>query len=58
MEFKMAARKYLNALLENLHLKFQDFVYGLVEDHGWIWIDIVIDALCNIEVNFKLAKNK
>ena len=54
MEFKMDAK----SLLKRLHIKFQDFIYSLVEDHGWIWIDILIDALCHIEVNFKLAKDK
>lgn len=54
MEFKMVTRK----CLEELHIKFQDFIYSLVEDHGWLWIDVIIDALCYIEVNFKLAKDK
>jgi hypothetical protein len=48
----------MKELLQNLQIRFQDFVYSLTEDHGWTWLDILIDALCHIEVNIRLAKNK
>jgi hypothetical protein len=48
----------MNNYKKKLHVKFQNFIYSLVEDHGWIWIDIVIDILCKLELNIKLAKNK
>lgn len=70
MAFKMAKSKsvepwykkyeptFWDKIKKNLRIKFQDFIYYLGNDLGWTWIDVFIDALCNIEVNLRLAKNK
>lgn len=45
-------------LIRKLHLAFNNFICYLTSDLGWDWLDAVIDALCYLEVNLKLAKRK
>lgn len=43
---------------EFLHKLLIDLIYKLTEEYNWKWIDIFIDALCNLEVNIRLLKNR
>ena len=43
---------------EYLHSLLMDIVYKLTEEYNWKWLDVLIDALCNLEVNFRLMRNR
>lgn len=45
-------------LIKKLHLAFNNFICYLTSDLQWYWLDAIIDTLCYLEVNLKLAKRK
>ena len=42
---------------ESLHRSFVNFMAYLCITRGWTWLDVIISNLCQLEVNFRLAKN-
>ena len=43
---------------EYLHSLLMDIVYKLTEEYNWKWLDVLIDVLCNLEVNIRLMRNR
>jgi len=48
---------YIKPGFKNLHTAFKDLIGMLVYDYDWVWLDWLIDILCYIEVETKLAKD-
>jgi len=52
-------REWINNMdwKEKLHHKFVDWFYGITQKRGLGWLDLLVNTLCVLEVNYKLYKD-